>query len=850
MTSETAQFDENVTDTASGTPDAVVPFLRRPITRVGAISTVLLLATGVLVALLDEPFEAERPGHLWILLVLAIAYPLAERFVFHFEYRREAISFSVAEMPTALALFFLSPVAAICVRTITSVVLIRFKWKSPPFKLVFNAALFSFEMAVAFVIVRAFTLPDADDVRFLLVVTGALAFTNFLGPLIVSIVISCFEGDPVTRFLQAARTSVALTPIAAMIAAVGAAPTLIRAEFVIFAVVPVVGAWVVVQRFGRLAQSHRDLVAVHGFSSLVQSSLHIEEIAQAAARESTRLMRAEAAAVQVYDTDGTLTVEGQAGGRIGELPSDRHDTRWSAAFAGDEATGFNLSDSAAIETSTSGRVDKIAVPIRDRDGEIGLLVLTGRVGGDGRFDAADLSRAAALGDQLASSLRNGLLHAQMAHAALHDPLTGEANRMAFEQTLDERLAEPQQGFVALLMMDLNRFKEVNDTLGHHVGDRVLVEFATRIRSRLEADDVLARFGGDVFAVLVKRKDADGVRALAEFIAADSLVPMTLDELDVLITTSIGIAPLVIDETTGAELLRRADIAMHSAKVDHTEIEFYREQIDRRTPERLSLLTALRTALDNGDLEVHYQPKVDLVTSTVIGAEALVRWQHPSRGWIPPCDFVQVAEDSGLIKPLTDFVLDTAIRTARTWQDAGHGLRIAVNLSAHDLLDARLPLRIKQMLAHHDLEPEMLTLEITESALLADTPRTKSTIDRLNTLGVHLSLDDFGTGYSSLGYLRRLPVTELKVDQSFVKNVLLDAQDAVIVKSTIDLGHNLGLQVVAEGIESEQVLTRVRDLGCDIAQGYGISRPLAPELFLTWLATTDYKLATAPLDASV
>ena len=837
-------------DDAPGMAGAVVPFLQRPVTRAIAISTLLLFATAALVVLVDRPFSADRPDHPWVLLVLAIGFPLAERFVFHFEYRRDAISFSVAEMPAALALFFVSPVAAVAVRTVTSVLLIRFARKSPAFKLYFNAALVSFEMALAFTLVRAFTFPDTDDVRLLLVVTAALAFTNFVGPLIVSVVISCFEGDLVARLCQAARTSLVLCPIAAIIAAVGAAPTLVRTELVVFAVVPVIAAWIVVQRFGRLAQSHRDLVAVHGFSALLQSSLRLEEIARVAAHEATRLMRSESATVQVYDAAGTITVEGTEGAPIAGLPTGRNDPNWGEVFSRSEAVSFAVSDDGHIAMGAAGRIDQIAVPIRDRDGEIGLLILAGRAGVSASFDDSDLARAAALADQLASSLRNALLHAQMAHAALHDPLTGEANRLAFEETLDKHLVERRQGFTAVLMMDLNRFKEVNDTLGHHVGDRVLVEFAARIRSRLKANDVIARFGGDVFAVLANRRDADGIRALADRIATDSLTPMTLDELDVLITTSVGIAPFEDDGLNGAEMLRRADIAMHSAKVEHTEIEFYREEIDRRTPERLSLLTALRTALDNGDLEVHYQPKVDLVTSTVIGAEALVRWQHPSRGWIPPCDFVQVAEDSGLIKPLTDFVLDTSIRTARSWQDAGHSLRIAVNLSAHDLLDGRLPLRIEQMLTHHDLSPETLTLEITESALLADTPRTKSTIDRLNALGVKLSLDDFGTGYSSLGYLRRLPVTELKVDQSFVKNVLLDAQDAVIVKSTIDLGHNLGLQVVAEGIENEQVLTRVRDLGCDIAQGYGISRPLAPEQFLTWLATTEYQLSSAPLDASV
>ncbi len=848
MTTATAP-PSDVTDAAgTGSPNADAPLLQRPVTRVVAISTVLLAAAATLVVLLDEPFGAQRPGAPWMLLFVAAGFALAERFVFHIEYRREALSFSLSEMPTALALIFLSPFAAILVRLVSSVAVIRLTWKSPAFKLYFNAALFSFEMAFAYLIVRAFTVSTTDDVRFYFVVTLALAVSSFVGPLIVSMVISCFEGDPLGQFVQAARTSVVLTPIATMIAAIGAAPTLVRIELVVFAVVPVAAAWMVVQRYGRLGQSHRDLIAVHGFSALVQSSLHLDEIAHVAARESRRLIRAENAAVLVFDADGSIAVQGDEGGPISGLPTNRHDPRWAAVLDGERAVAYDIGADGTVDVVGPGRNDRIAVPIRDRDGELGLLVLTDRAGAGGCFDAADVSRMATLADQLASSLRNAVLHARMEHTALHDSLTGYLNRLAFEQALEERAGTPSSEYRAVLMMDLNRFKEVNDTLGHHVGDRVLIEFASRINAQLEPGDVLARFGGDEFAVLIERPAQAHVVELAEDIATDSLLPMNLDDLDVVVTTSIGIAPLSDDEGSAAEVLRMADIAMYHAKSEHTSIEFYCEEIDRRTPERLSLLTALRRALDHGDLEVHFQPKVDLITSTVIGAEALVRWQHPSRGWIAPPDFIQVAEDSGLIKQLTDQVLTAAIETARSWHRAGHDLCVAVNLSPHDLLDVQLPQRIKRMLDLHNMPADHLTLEITESALLADTPRTMSTIDSLDRLGVKLSLDDFGTGYSSLGYLRRLPVSELKVDQSFVKNMLLDAQDAVIVKSTIDLGHNLGLQVVAEGIENMPVLNRALELGCDIAQGYGISRPLTPELFRAWLATTEYDLPTKSVGA--
>ncbi|NND76281.1 MAG: EAL domain-containing protein [Ilumatobacter sp.] len=832
---------------ASGTVHADA---RRPVNRVIAISTTLLVATAAVVAVLEAPFAAARPGEPWMVVLVAVGFALAERFVFHVEYRREALTFTLSEMPAALALIFLSPVTAILVRTIASAVVIRSTCKSPAFKLFFNSTLFSFSMAFAYLVARAFTDPTTDDVRFFLWVIVALALSNFIGPLLISVAISCFEGDAVGRFAQAARTSIVLTPAAAVIAAAGAAPTLVRVELFAIAIVPVVLAWTVVVRYGRLVQSHRDLVAVHGFSALVQSSLHIDEVARVAARESKRLTRAETAVLQVYAADGSIAVDETDGAPIDLLPTGRDDVRWAAVFDTGDAVAFRRGHDGNIELLPPGRNDRVAVPVSDSDGVIGLLVLADRAGASGSFDVADLARMTTIADQLASSLRNALLHAQMEHTALHDTLTGDLNRHAFERELGDRTSSGSVEYQAVLMMDLNRFKEVNDTLGHHMGDRVLTEFANRVRQQLDDGDMLSRFGGDEFAILVTRPDAAAVVDLAERIVIDSQLPLSLDELDVVVTTSIGIAPFETVTGEAAEVLRQADIAMYHAKSEHTEIEFYCGEIDRRTPERLSLLTALRRALDNGDLEVHYQPKVDLYSSTVTGAEALVRWNHPSRGWIAPSDFIQVAEDSGLIKQVTDQILRTAIETACSWQQAGYDLCVAVNLSAHDLLDAQLPSRIKRMLDEFEMPADHLTLEITESALLADTPRTMSTIDRLDRLGVRLSLDDFGTGYSSLGYLRRLPVSELKVDQSFVKNVLLDVQDEVIVKSTIDLGHNLGLQVVAEGIENMPVLTRALELGADIAQGYGISRPLPPELFRTWLSTTDYRVPRAALDAWV
>ncbi|MEP6299695.1 MAG: bifunctional diguanylate cyclase/phosphodiesterase, partial [Ilumatobacter sp.] len=374
---------------------------------------------------------------------------------------------------------------------------------------------------------------------------------------------------------------------------------------------------------------------------------------------------------------------------------------------------------------------------------------------------------------------------------------------------------------------------------HHIGDVVLKEFAARIRRLLTPEDVFARFGGDEFALYVERTDPLEIRRLGERILGESYTAIGIEGLDVVVTSSIGIAAARGDDRDAAALLRRADIAMYTAKQQHAGCESYSEGIDRRTPERLTLLGDLRQALDRGLLVVHYQPKVDLVSSAVVGVEALVRWQHETRGWVPPEDFIPLAEESGLIRMLTDQVLGSALAELRRWHDDGFDLTVAVNLSTLDLLDELLVDRIARHLEMTGLRPENLVLEITESSLMVETPRVMATIQQLDRLGVGLSLDDFGTGFSSLSYLRRLPVTELKIDRSFVGNLLLDPQDEVIVKSTIDLGHNLNLRVVAEGIENGPIFERLRLLGCDLGQGYGISRPLPADLLSRWLVGCEF-----------
>jgi diguanylate cyclase (GGDEF)-like protein len=460
------------------------------------------------------------------------------------------------------------------------------------------------------------------------------------------------------------------------------------------------------------------------------------------------------------------------------------------------------------------------------------------------FAESERGRLDSMAAQLAVSLRRGLLHERLEHEARHDALTDLPARTLFERAVADAVADDRGGVWVVMMLDLDRFKEVNDTLGHHAGDALLIEFSRRMTSLLGPHDVLARLAGDEFAVLCHRSDYDEVTEMAEAVVRSGGSPVTLDGLEIVVTVSVGVAAITEADDDPLQPMRRADIAMYNAKWQRTGVEFYRDEIDRRTPARLSMLGDLRAAIEEDQLDVVYQPKLDLRTGAVTGAEALVRWEHESRGVVAPAEFVRVAEDTGLIKDLTDLVLSTGIRALRRFEDADLGIGLAVNLSTHDLFDGRLPDRVRGYLTSNGVAAESLTLEITESSLLVDAPRTRATIDELHGVGLRLAVDDFGTGYSSLSYLRRLPVQELKIDQSFVSGMLDDPQDEVIVRSTIDLGHNLGLRVVAEGAESDAVLARLSEFGCDVAQGYVIAPPMSADDLVAWVTSAHAARRTA------
>ncbi|HXA48043.1 MAG TPA: EAL domain-containing protein [Burkholderiaceae bacterium] len=481
---------------------------------------------------------------------------------------------------------------------------------------------------------------------------------------------------------------------------------------------------------------------------------------------------------------------------------------------------------------------RIAGPLRD-------LTETAKRLGDGNYEGQIvIKREDEIGklSKAFESMRDGIAKRELEirRLAYWDTLTDLPNRAQFALRLDDAIkdARIQGNECYVLMMDLDRFKNVNDVLGHSFGDALLQQVATRLTKTVGAAYQVARLGGDEFAVLMPFIDLTEAKAIASRILKSLETPIALEEQTVDLGAGIGIAGYPSHGADAESLLSRAEVAMYSAKLSGNEAVLYDPVLDKTSQESLSLLSELRRALDQDEFKLFVQPKLSLSTGELIGLESLVRWQHPERGMIYPDHFIPFSEKTGFIRMLTRWMLEQSAMFCHDLIARGVKVKISVNLSARDLLDQNLPQKFADVLKRYEVDASSFCLEITESSIMDDPHRAQVTLEGLHAMGVDLSIDDFGTGYSSLAYLKRLPVDELKIDKSFVMNMERDIDDAKIVRSTIDLGHNMGLRVVAEGIESEAVWQILSKMGCDQGQGYFMSRPIAADQLVAWLAKWD------------
>jgi len=527
-------------------------------------------------------------------------------------------------------------------------------------------------------------------------------------------------------------------------------------------------------------------------------------------------------AVPVLPVDGTL---------IGRTLKDKC-LILSPDFASDERMHPQIKAFFLAQGVTAA----IFIPLLHADIPLGVIALAFTQAY--QFSTMELETLEAIGLTVSLAFTNARQVDALAHLAQHDPLTGLPNRMllhrAFERT---PAAEAASVNAALILLDLDRFKEINDTLGHHVGDKVLQHVARLLKTTLAGrESLLCRLGGDEFAVVLPGADADSAKGMAQEILAALRQPFQIENLPLEVGASLGIASFPEDGADSHALLRSADVAMYAAKRSSAGLALYNRQLDMHTPERLAMMVELAPAMRSGQLRLHFQPKFDLQRSRVIGFEALVRWQHPELGLLFPDKFLPLAEMGESIHFLTQEVLRLALLQQQAWKAQGKAYTVSVNLSARNLIDDRFVLVLERLLGEHAVAPGELELEITETALMYDPQGAVALLDRVAALGVQLSIDDYGTGYSSLSYLRRLPIQTLKIDRAFVQDMVHNEQDAIIVRSTIGLAHNLGLKVVAEGVEDAATLAMLRGMGCDQAQGYHLSKPKAwPELE-PWLAS--------------
>ncbi len=510
------------------------------------------------------------------------------------------------------------------------------------------------------------------------------------------------------------------------------------------------------------------------------------------------------------------------------------------------AVGPKLGDDRLREYLRTGSTkDAIVVPLRSGSATVGCLECVNRLGDWHLFDTGDVELLEAIASQVAVAVENSRLVDRLRFDAYHDALTALPNRHRMISALNEAVRVRAPGeVVALLLLDVAGLRDVNDSLGHSAGDQVLAEVGKRLSASAPAGALAARIGGDEFALLLRISGTEAAVELAGKLrrALQDPMPFGTSHLDV--DTAVGIA-IHPDHGSDAEmLLQRADLATLAAKGTQAAVQVFNLGLESRSVRRLGLAGDLRRAIEGNDLEVYFQPKIAIGRREVIGVECLARWKHPTHGWVQPSDFVKVAEHTGQLGRLTDQVLREGLRRCQQWNRDGHPLSVAVNLSPRTLVDPAFTGYLERLIAEFDVPPDRLTLEITEDGMIGETDRPMPTLHRLRDMGVRLSVDDFGTGYSSLSYLRRLPVQEVKIDQTFVQGMATDPGDYAIVRAVVDLSRHFGLEVVAEGVESELALSQLDEIGCDVGQGFYFSRPLSYERLAAWLTARTELTTTA------
>jgi diguanylate cyclase (GGDEF)-like protein len=790
--------------------------------------------------------KSSRPAGDWILgLAFLGLFTWADAVRMRFEIRRQSFAVSLIEIPLLLGLFFLPPLTLIAARVLAAGIH-QARMKFTPVKAGFNIVTAAAGTVCAELVLSLFVPLDATQPMTWLGLYAAGLTGTLVSFAAVTSVITLVQGkiDP----KMVGSTLVTGVVIALVNMTVAIVFLILRAQSIwamLLFVVLVACFTAAYRSYAGFLRQHNSLTAIYELTRAIADTRYDGTLTDVLLTRVRALLSAEYASLWVPGQgrypEVLLSAKADSIGLIDVVGSPDELRRRVLENGETVAVGPAFGDDELLNLLTaSGGKDAIVVPLRTGSAVIGTLEVAGRLGDLTKFVPADVKLLEAIAAHAAVAVENSRLVDRLRYDAYHDALTSLPNRRRVTTALEESVKVRAPGeVVAVLFFDVDALRDVNDSLGYAAGDRLIAEVAARLRGAASPGALVGRVGGDEFVVTLRMPSAEAATSLATSLRKQLQQPLSFGTLTLDVDTAVGIVVHPDHGTDPATLLQRAELATHAAKSSANGVQLFSLGMESRSVRRLGLAGDLRRALDNNELEVYFQPKVDLRDRHLVGVECLARWEHPTHGSVAPEDFVAVAEHTGQLSRLTEAVLREGLRRAREWIDAGRPLGVAVNLSARTLLDTEFPNRVDEILREYAVSPDRLTLEITEDGFVGEEDRPLPTLRRLYELGVRLSVDDFGTGYSSLSYLRRLPVHEVKIDRSFVQGMATDAGDLAIVRAVVDISRHFGLAVVAEGVESELTLDLLAEIGCDIGQGFLFSRPLPYERLEAWLgARTD------------
>jgi diguanylate cyclase (GGDEF)-like protein len=777
---------------------------------------------------------------------LAAGFAATELFVIHLHMRSNAHSVSMSEIPLMLGLALSAPGGLIAGRLLGAGVARAIRRRQPAYRVAFNLALFYFETVVALAVYRG-VLAGRSPVSVAGLGAGLVALVTAMIVSAGCVTVAITLDQPDREAVQVVRSMVSGLVISFVSALIGVSLAVAWREPLALTGIGVlaVGVFGALRVYGSLSQRFEDLESVYAFTTAIDAAVDTDELIEATLGQTSNLFEAAFTEIVMARGVGSTAVTMTGGGAMTRRPAPP-DIVEAITDRARGSTVLKLSDvDALIADHYAGRgIADAMFALLGGGGGTATMIVVGRE--RSAFTGDEMRMFESLARQARLSFERGRLvdrlrreAGQKEHQALHDALTNLPNRLHFSIVVEDSLRKAQErgGRLAVMLVDLDRFKEVNDTLGHQRGDVLLQEMALRLSDAVGGDEHIARLGGDEFGILLR--DVSGVAEAVDWarrIGKALHRPFLNEGLAIQVTGSIGIAMAPEHGTDNTTLLRRADVAMYEAKAVGSSFEVYDPRQDRYSTRRLAMAAELRDALDQGDIMISYQPQARLSDGAPVGAEALARWAHPRHGVVPPDEFIELAERTGLIRPLTEHVLRTAFRDVMRLRSDGHKVSVAVNIAASSLTDEEFPDLVARLMEEHDVDPQAVTLEVTETTMMTDSARARLVLNSLDELGVSLAIDDFGTGYSSLAYLSSLPVDEVKIDRTFVTDMAVDERLAKIVTSTTALVHSLGMTVVAEGVENRGTWDLLEEAGCDIAQGYYLGRPMSFKDLSAWLVS--------------